>query len=138
MKTLALLTSSAILAASSLATATINITYSTGAWDHISAHSEVQVKWETAQTLVYFSPHPLPPYLSCSNPLSSNKIAGGWLFVLIKALQDLSLSLIKQESNTHKWPLGHSLVVTRLSKLRLPAGEAEFAFWDIPKVDFKG
>ena len=56
MKTSTLLTSSTVLAVSSLATATINITYSTGAWDHISAHSEVQVKWETTQTLVCFSP----------------------------------------------------------------------------------
>jgi hypothetical protein len=44
---------SGVLAVSSLASAAINVAYDTGAWDYISSHSEIRVKWETEQTMVW-------------------------------------------------------------------------------------
>jgi hypothetical protein len=52
MKTFTFLVSS-FLAVSSLANAAINVTYDTGAWDYVASHSEIRVKWETEQTMVW-------------------------------------------------------------------------------------
>lgn len=67
MKTSTFLASS-FLAVSSLASAAFNSTYYTGACDHISSHSEVRVKWETAETLVCLAPDTATPALA-SSPL---------------------------------------------------------------------
>ena len=48
------------------------------------------------------------------------------------------LSLVKHERDTKHWPLGYRPMRTVWMKLRMDAGNASFAFWDIPEVDGKG
>ncbi|CAD0015982.1 unnamed protein product, partial [Aureobasidium pullulans] len=49
----------------------------------------------------------------------------------------LMLSLVKHESDTNHWPLGHRPMRIVWIKPRMNAGNASFAFWDIPEVDGK-